>query len=304
MSIYIDKEFESLIPPLSADEFKQLEENCCRDGIRDPLILWPQEDGNNILIDGHNRWRIAAKHGGMSFTTKCMDFKNRDEAIIWIVDNQLGRRNLHTLDRVTLEDKKREIIAQIAKKNSLANLKQNVTEAKKSCPREPLSRNERRANSTDYKIAKAAGTSEDTVRKVRRINEQAPESTKKAVREGKLSINQAYNSTFPKREDPVKAAKREHLEYELSKGDIVDIKAARKDRVNQEIISGAMVQEVMKLLGTIQKFSLYYNAKDLSVLRTELDDANKTHMKGIIKNCHMTLDGIARAIDGGKHGKI
>ena len=58
MSITIDKEFEALIPPLSPDEFKQLEENCLSEGIRDALITW-----NGILIDGHNRFRIATKHG-------------------------------------------------------------------------------------------------------------------------------------------------------------------------------------------------------------------------------------------------
>ena len=53
--IKIDKEFQSLIPPLAPEEYKQLEENCIRDGIRDPLVVWPQENGVNILVDGHNR---------------------------------------------------------------------------------------------------------------------------------------------------------------------------------------------------------------------------------------------------------
>ena len=49
MSITIDKEFESLIPPLSAEEFQQLEENCLRDGIRDALIVWEQ-DGKYFTV--------------------------------------------------------------------------------------------------------------------------------------------------------------------------------------------------------------------------------------------------------------
>lgn len=53
------------------------------------------------------------------------------------------------------------------------------------------SQKEDRSGRTDYKIAKAAGTSEDTVRKVRAINEKATDQTKQLVREGKLSINQA-----------------------------------------------------------------------------------------------------------------
>ena len=50
----IDPEFESLVPPLSDDEFKQLEENIVEAGMcYDPIITW---DG--VIIDGHNRWKI------------------------------------------------------------------------------------------------------------------------------------------------------------------------------------------------------------------------------------------------------
>ena len=73
MSITIDKEFESLIPPLSAEEFQQLEENCVKEGIRDALITW-----NGILVDGHNRFKIAAKHG-LHWNEKRMEFADRDE---------------------------------------------------------------------------------------------------------------------------------------------------------------------------------------------------------------------------------
>ena len=88
MSIVIDKEFESLIPPLTAEEFAQLEENCVKEGIRDALITW-----NGILIDGHNRFKIAAKHG-LQWNEKRMEFADRDEAKAWIRKNQLGRRNI------------------------------------------------------------------------------------------------------------------------------------------------------------------------------------------------------------------
>lgn len=50
----IDYEFQSQIPPLTDEEFKQLEDNIVSDGvIINPLIVW-----NGILVDGHNRYRI------------------------------------------------------------------------------------------------------------------------------------------------------------------------------------------------------------------------------------------------------
>ena len=197
--IKIDKEFKSLIPPLTDEEYKQLEENILRDGIREPLVMWHVPNGDDILIDGHNRYKISQSHSGISFQTSTVEFANRDEAIVWIINNQLGKRNISKFDRITLEDKKKEILAKRAEEKKLSTLKQNADpEVKKSCPREKQTRKEKRQNSTDYKIAKAADTSEDTVRKVRKINELATDKTKQLVRDGKLSINEAYNSVHPK----------------------------------------------------------------------------------------------------------
>lgn len=89
MSITIDKEFESLIPPLSAEEFQQLEENCLRDGIRDALIVWEQ-DGNDILIDGHNRFRIVGKHPTIQFNIKRMQFADRNRLSAGLSLTSLG----------------------------------------------------------------------------------------------------------------------------------------------------------------------------------------------------------------------
>ena len=51
INLKIDPEFQSQIPPLTDDEFKQLEENILKEGkLLSPLIVW-----NNTLVDGHNR---------------------------------------------------------------------------------------------------------------------------------------------------------------------------------------------------------------------------------------------------------
>lgn len=89
-SIQIDPEFEQFIPPLLPEELRQLEENILKDGaILNPLILW-----NGILVDGHNRYRIARKHPEISYTTIEREFPDRYAALAWICRNQLGRRNL------------------------------------------------------------------------------------------------------------------------------------------------------------------------------------------------------------------
>ena len=90
MQLRIDPEFESRIPPLTDDEFEQLEENILADGIIiSPIIVW-----GDVIIDGHNRFRIVEKHPHIEFTTCERDFNDRNEALAWICKNQLGQRNL------------------------------------------------------------------------------------------------------------------------------------------------------------------------------------------------------------------
>ena len=86
----IDHEFETRIPPLSQEEFRKLEENILADGIiYTPILLW-----NDVIIDGHNRYRILLKHPEIPYSVREIYFENRNEALSWICENQLGRRNL------------------------------------------------------------------------------------------------------------------------------------------------------------------------------------------------------------------
>lgn len=90
MELRIDPEFESKIPPLSAEEFRQLEENILSDGVViNPIIVW-----NGVIVDGHNRFHILGKHPHIQYTTHEKQFDDRFSVIAWICKNQLGRRNL------------------------------------------------------------------------------------------------------------------------------------------------------------------------------------------------------------------
>ena len=90
INLKIDPEFQSQIPPLTDDEFKQLEENILKEGkLISPLIVW-----NNTLVDGHNRYAILQKHPEIYFSTMPLPFESREEVLAWICKNQLGRRNL------------------------------------------------------------------------------------------------------------------------------------------------------------------------------------------------------------------
>lgn len=86
--LIIDPEFKRLLPELSEKEYSVLEESILSEGCRDALVLWGQ-----IIVDGHNRYQICRSHG-LPFRTEQRAFSSREEAIRWILLNQIGRRNL------------------------------------------------------------------------------------------------------------------------------------------------------------------------------------------------------------------
>lgn len=98
--VMVDPELQALIPPPSADELAQLEANIMAEGCREALVVWDY-DGLTILLDGHNRLKICEKHS-LGYKTISCDIEDRDEAIRWIITNQLGRRNLTDAQRVKL----------------------------------------------------------------------------------------------------------------------------------------------------------------------------------------------------------
>ena len=90
--IKIDKEFSSLIPPLSKEERHLLEQSIIdHGGARDPLVVWSGEPAT--LIDGHNRFEICDRLG-LPYNVHEMHFDSREDVCDWIDANQLGRRNL------------------------------------------------------------------------------------------------------------------------------------------------------------------------------------------------------------------
>lgn len=89
--LIIDEEFESVIPPLTDEEFELLKESVLNDGeVYHPLVVW-----NNIIVDGHHRYKILKDNPEIKYRIKEREFENRYEAISWICLNQLGRRNLN-----------------------------------------------------------------------------------------------------------------------------------------------------------------------------------------------------------------
>ena len=201
MSIRIRNDFKALIPPLSEDEYRQLEQNILKDGIRDPLVVW-----DDILVDGHNRYEIAQKHH-LSYECVHKNFADENEAIRWIILNQFGRRNLSAYDRSILALKLKPVIAAEAKKQQVRKPAEFVSQI--SVEQKPID--------TQKELAKVAGVSHDTIAKVEKIERDAPAELKQAVKSGEKSINQAYQEIKREEKAAVRESKREQNAEKIEK---------------------------------------------------------------------------------------
>lgn len=189
----IDPEFKNLIPPLTAEEFQGLEQSILKDGCRDALVVW-----NDILIDGHNRYEICMKYG-LPFKTIDMEFDSREDAKLWMMQNQLARRNLHPYVRTSMALTLKRAIADKAKKNLITHTETGYQGLQNSA----------KAVDTRKEIAKIAGVSHDTVTKVEKIESKASEEMKRQLKSGEMSINQAYQTIRRAEKEAAREADRQ-----------------------------------------------------------------------------------------------
>ena len=165
-NLKIKKEFAHLITPLSEDERQALEESILTHGCRDAIKVW-----RGIVLDGHNRFAICLKHK-LPFKVTMISLANKEAAILWIIDNQLGRRNLPKAARIKLAMHKAQIIQKTAHENR----------SLKGCKPVHVRKN----------IAATASVSERTVQKYMQLTKEADAETLNQVDIGKQTIGEAH----------------------------------------------------------------------------------------------------------------
>jgi 16S rRNA G966 N2-methylase RsmD len=170
----IDEELHDLIPPLTAEEYRQLEENIIAEGCRDALVVW-----NDTIIDGHNRYEICTQHG-IEFNTVGKEFENKDVAKVWIIDNQKGRRNLTDGWKYELAQERKKILLERGKKNQGART-------------DLLSPNDKKLeHNTQKEIASELGWSTGKTAQADYVWKHGDEKIKEKIKQGEESFNSAY----------------------------------------------------------------------------------------------------------------
>jgi len=176
----IKEEFKKLIPALTKEEFKQLEDNCMAEGIREKILTW-----NGFIIDGHNRYEISQKWD-LDFETENKHFDSEDDVYLWMIDNQNGRRNLTDGWKYKLQQRKKEILS----KKGSEKYKETVGRPSK----ESLSTidNDLPKHNTRKEIAKTLNWSTGKVAMADIVFKKASPEVEEKVLNNEITINQAY----------------------------------------------------------------------------------------------------------------
>ena len=289
MSIFVNKELRDLIPPLSEEEYAQLEANIVAEGVRDPLVVWKQPDGREMLIDGHNRWSIIARHGGIPFEVVYKDFENLEEAKIWIMKNQLGRRNLNTFERSELALMLKDEIAKRAKANQVRTAENRASQ-----------KSDEQKVSTKDELAKLAGVSHDTIHKVEVIKKQGTPALIEDVRNGDTTINKAYQiATGQTSKSPQKAMKEllqkkeeEHKQFLEKKDDkVVYLADIIEDNERMELLASKFYVEWLSMDKIAFNILFSINEKiDFKGIMKALSDSQKKEMLQAITSTRQLAD--------------
>lgn len=208
MNIKIKEEFKQLIPPLTTEEYKQLEANCIEEGIREKILVW-----NEYIIDGHNRYEIA-QNNNLEFKTESKSFNSEDEVKEWMILNQFGRRNLSNYQRSVLALQLEDVFRAKAKENQAIQYKGNSL-SQISAEVKPID--------TRKELSKVAAVSHDTIAKVKKIQEKAPEEIKAKLATGEVSINAAYKEIKKEEKKEERDKKIEEVKQKIENENLASI---------------------------------------------------------------------------------
>ena len=210
--IKIKEEFKKLIPALTKEEYKQLENNCIAEGIREKILIW-----NGFIIDGHNRYEISLKWD-LEIQTETKHFQDEEAVKEWMILNQFGRRNLSNYQRSVLALQLEEVFSNKAKENLIKGGKVSQEGLQISA----------KAIDTRKELSKVANVSHDTIAKVKKIQAQASEEVKAKLSTGEVSINSAYQEI--KKEEKKEAYKSKVIENRI------------ETKISENIINGDSLQ--------------------------------------------------------------
>ncbi|MEM1136184.1 MAG: hypothetical protein AAGI07_10115 [Bacteroidota bacterium] len=254
-------ELRAFIPPLKVEELYLLEQSIRKEGVREPLLLWISPQDEHLLVDGYNRYQIIKKLKAeeklVKYGVKYLEFDNFEAVKDWMLQNQLGRRNLTNEQR-----------------SYLRGLRYNREKAKHGGDRKSSGQNDPMPQGLRFSeyLSKEFGVGEKTIRRdadfamgIEFIGEKNPD-LKKEVLAGKAKIKKASLQkigTSDKTEIP-------SFENAIQVEDFLEKGLIKANKSNNNTKAGNTGKEIEKLFkkakNKLEKASQIKSAKEVGEL--------------------------------------
>ncbi len=244
-SLVMLEELEHVFPPLDDASYQLLKDDLIMFGeCMHPIVIW---GSRNTVIDGHNRVRACLeikKEKGIDikYRIRPIEFDDIPSATIWIIRNQIHRRQLSEYDRCQMILRCRDEITKINNEKKKMNLKQyhNQPVPPKSAMDVPAEKHvscnsgnkEEQVDDKENILAGLPEPSREKLRKVRKIQECGTESIIKDTRSGRMSINAAFNKV----QEGLKASDESKQEDEAKEKSKSNVLESLKLKIGKELI--------------------------------------------------------------------
>lgn len=193
---------EALIPPQTAEEYELLRLSIAAEGVRDAAVVWTEQ---NVLVDGHHRYRACAELD-KPLPVRFVSFDCLEAVIVWMLEKQLGQRNLTDPARIELAlelepayaalAKARQAVAAAATNAKLGRGEASETLVPNSAQASDQIGDQTKQPSTSKRtrdaVAKVAGVGHDKLNKGKAILNIAPAWLADAWRKSIFSTHGAY----------------------------------------------------------------------------------------------------------------
>ena len=173
--------YSNLVPEMNELEYKDFLESIKKDGVRQPIHVLLDK----TILDGRHRVR-ACKDVGITHIQALVHNLNDDEAIEFVRDTAIERRNITKVQRVDIILRSEDLIKSIEKEARKRKVKGKKATSGPAGPK--VDGNKR----TSQIIADMAGSSKTTVNRLKKIKKENPKDYEKVV-SGEKSATSAYN---------------------------------------------------------------------------------------------------------------
>lgn len=282
-NLLIEPQFEKYIRRHSEQEYKALFSSIEQEGkIREPITVKTTDvEGKFTVVDGHHRLRAAKSlldKGRLSFNSlpvNIENFESDDEVFVWMLRNQLGRRNLSPFERAEIGFRITSFLEDLTQKKRLHQKVDNrLLSIWIKAPEDAK---------IDYAkiVSEITGVPRTTVIRAKKLYNNASDELKYEVRSGDISISKAYEKVVSQEKQKKQSDRLAKRKDDFSKN-LFQIKEI------EDILSPKLVAQVLGLRAGGLKVSVV--KKDgQGLLYAVAQNSKLTYLEVIYQNLNVAV---------------